>query len=95
MARYKYVIRNAQSLWNHQSIEVRGKIYSTGGAVANTKIYLNHCHRLNEDTFEFEDMTPMKHERDVHGICGWRDRYIICVGSWHGTGQKTCEIYDV
>jgi hypothetical protein len=30
-------------LWNHQSVEVRGRIYSTGGAIANTKTYLNTC----------------------------------------------------
>ena len=29
-----------QSMWNQQSIEVRGSIYMTGGAIANTKSYL-------------------------------------------------------
>ena len=43
----------------------------------------------------FEVIAPMKYERDAHGICSWRDRYIICVGSWHGPGTRTCEIYDV
>ena len=37
----------------------------------------------------------MLYERDAHGICTWRDRYIICVGSWHGPGARTCEMYDV
>jgi hypothetical protein len=42
----------------------------------------------------FVNKAPMKYERDAHGICVWRDRYIICVGSWHGPGTRTCEIYD-
>jgi hypothetical protein len=37
----------------------------------------------------------MRFERDAHGVCGWQDRFIICVGSWHGAGSKTCEVYDV
>ena len=38
----KRLIQNPsfQSMWNQQSIEVRGRIYMTGGAIANTKIYL-------------------------------------------------------
>lgn len=42
----------------------------------------------------FRDITPMQYERDAHGICSYQDRYIICVGSWHGAGSRTCEIYD-
>jgi len=38
----KRLIKNNdfQSMWNQQSIEVRGEIYMTGGAIANTKTYL-------------------------------------------------------
>ena len=43
----------------------------------------------------FEDITDMHYERDAHGICSYKDRYIICVGSWHGPGSRTCEIFDV
>lgn len=42
----------------------------------------------------FIDKAPMKFERDAHGITSWNDRYIICVGSWHGPGSRTCEMYD-
>ena len=31
---------NFQSMWNQQSIDVRNRIYMTGGAIANTKTYL-------------------------------------------------------
>ena len=38
----KRLIQNTdyQGLWNQQSIQVRGKVYMTGGAIANTKTYL-------------------------------------------------------
>ena len=37
----------------------------------------------------------MHHERDAHGITKWLNRYIIVVGSWHGTeSTKACEYYD-
>jgi len=38
----KRLIQNDQfqSMWNQQSIEVRGRIYMSGGAIANTKTYL-------------------------------------------------------
>lgn len=94
MSKHKYLIHNATPLWNHQSIEIRGRIYSTGGAVANTKTYLRQCQVLDEDTMSFVDLAPMKYQRDAHGICSWLDRYLICVGSWHGNGTRSCEIYD-
>ena len=38
----------------------------------------------------------MHYQRDAHGITKWRNRFIICVGSWHGTNSTiTCELYDV
>ena len=38
----------------------------------------------------------MNHARDAHGMISWKDRYLIVVGSWHGTDSaRTCEIYDV
>lgn len=43
----------------------------------------------------YVDIKPMKYERDAHGVCSWKNRYMICVGSWHGVGSRTCEIYDV
>lgn len=95
MSKHKYIINDIQPLWNHQSIEIRGRIYSTGGAIANSKVYLKVCQVLDEETMTFTNLAPMKYERDAHGICSWRDRYIICVGSWHGPGTRTCEMYDV
>lgn len=46
----KRIIRNPDhpNLWNQQSIEVRGRIYMTGGAIANTKTYLKQTCVLNE-----------------------------------------------
>lgn len=96
LSKTKHLIKNISTpLWNHQSIEVRGRIYSTGGALANSKTYLRRCQVLNEKKMVMEDIAEMKYERDAHGICSWRQRYIICVGSWHGTGARTCEIYDI
>ena len=43
---------------------------------------------------KFIPKAEMKYERDAHGICSWNNRFIICVGSWHGTGNKSCEMYD-
>lgn len=41
-------------------------------------------------------MADMNYERDAHGITSWLNRYIIVVGSWHGTdSSRTCEFYDV
>ncbi len=38
----------------------------------------------------------MNYQRDAHGVTKWKNRYIIAVGSWHGTeSTKTCEYYDV
>lgn len=44
----------------------------------------------------FEPLAEMNYRRDAHGITKWKNRYIIVVGSWHGTDStKTCEMYDV
>ena len=43
---------------------------------------------------EFIDLAPMRYQRDAHGLCVWRNRFIICVGSWHGPGLRTSEMYD-
>ena len=44
----------------------------------------------------FEPRADMHHQRDAHGITKYANRYIICVGSWHGEdSSKTCERYDV
>ncbi len=94
MTKHKYRLNEQVALWNHQSIEVRGRIYCTGGALANSKTYLNKCSVLDEQRMVFTEIAPMKYERDAHGICAYNDRYIICVGSWHGPGSRTCEIYD-
>ena len=38
----------------------------------------------------------MNYERDAHGCTKLQNRYIIVVGSWHGTqSTSTCESYDV
>ena len=38
----KRLVRNPEfpSMWNHQSLMVRGRIYMTGGAIAHTRTYL-------------------------------------------------------
>ena len=36
------------NLWNQQSIEVRGRIYLTGGAIAGTKTYLKTLTYIDE-----------------------------------------------
>ena len=71
MSKHKYIIRNAQPLWNHQSIEVRGRIFSTGGAIANTKTYLKSNLVLDEELMSYQKLADMKYERDAHGICSW------------------------
>lgn len=38
----------------------------------------------------------MYNPRDAHGIIGWKNQYIIVVGSWHVEGStKTVELYDI
>lgn len=85
------------NLWNQQSIEVRGKIYMTGGAIAGTKTYLKTTTVLDEDTWRFVGgLANMNHARDAHGMISWKERYLIVVGSWHvETSTRTCEIYDI
>jgi len=85
------------NLWNHQSIEVKGRIYITGGAIAGAKTYLKTTAYLDEDTWKFMGgLANMNHARDAHGITTWRDRYIIVAGSWHvESSLRTCEIYDI
>ena len=64
----------------------------TGGAIANTKSYLKSTWVLNEKNLCYEPRADMNHERDAHGITKHQNRYIICVGSWHGAqSTKTCE----
>lgn len=99
MTKEKRLINNLgedESLWNQQSIEVRGRIYCTGGAIANTKTYLSKTSVLNESTWCFDARADMHHRRDAHGITKWQNRYIIAVGSWHGGAEstKSCEMYD-
>lgn len=36
----------------------------------------------------------MHYQRDAHGVTSWRERFMICVGSWHGPGARTCEMFD-
>lgn len=50
-----------QPLWNQQSIEIRGRIYMTGGAVANTKTYLKQTSVLDETTMTFNKLADMHH----------------------------------
>ena len=94
MSKDKFIVRNAASLWNHQSIEIRGRVYTSGGAIANTKTYMRTCQVLDEDSMTFVDLAPMHYQRDAHGVTSWRERYMICVGSWHGPGTRSCEMYD-
>lgn len=85
-----------QPLWNQQSVEVRGRVYMTGGALANSKTYLKQTSVLDETTMSFHKLADMHFERDAHGITSWRNRFIIVVGSWHGNeSTRTCEMYDV
>ena len=68
----------------------------TGGAIANSKTYLKQTCILNENTWCFDNLSDMHFERDAHGCAKWLNRYIIVVGSWHGTeSTNTCESYDV
>jgi hypothetical protein len=59
----KFKIKNDDftPLWNQQSIEVRGRIYMTGGAVANTKTYLKQTSMLDERTMAFIRRADMNH----------------------------------
>lgn len=88
---------NYLNLWNQQSLEVGGKIYMTGGAIAGTRSYLRTTTVLDEDTWQFRaGLADMHHARDAHGMISWKNRYIIVVGSWHvDASTRTCEIYDI
>lgn len=59
----KHQIKNEdfRSLWNQQSIEVRGKIYMTGGAIANSKVYLKQTMVFNDKTNCFERLADMNY----------------------------------
>lgn len=83
-------------LWNCQSLEVAGKIYITGGSLANTKTYLNTAYVLNENTWMLDSLAPMQYQRDAHGIIEWKRQFMIVIGSWHvEANSKTCEMYDI
>lgn len=84
-------------IWNSQSIEVKGKIYMTGGTIAATTHYLRTLSVLNETTWTFrKGLANMHHARDGHGLISWRDRYLIVVGTWHHIeNAKTAEMYDI
>ena len=44
----------------------------------------------------FDPLADMHYRRDAHGITKWQNRFLIVVGSWHGTDStKTGEKYDV
>lgn len=88
---------NYLNLWNQQSLEINGKIYMTGGAIAGTRSYLKTTTVLDENTWEFKaGLADMHHARDAHGMISWKNRYIIVVGSWHvDSSTRTCEIYDI
>ena len=62
--------------------------------MANQKKHLKECFVLNEHTWSLEPIASMLYERDAHGVCSWRERFVICVGSWHGNGSRTSEMYD-
>ena len=97
MTKQKRLIQNPgfESLWNQQSVQVRDRVYMTGGAIANTKTYLKRTCVLDESTWCFTQLQDMHYQRDAHGVTKYANRYIIAVGSWHGTeSTKTCEIYD-
>jgi hypothetical protein len=65
-------------------VEVNGRIYMTGGAIAGTKTYLKTLTYLDESTWRFMGgLADMHHARDAHGMISWRNRFIIVVGSWH------------
>jgi hypothetical protein len=69
----------------------------TGGAIAGTKSYLKTTTVLDENTFKFKGgLADMNHARDAHGMIGWKNRFIIVIGSWHvDPSTRTCEIYDI
>jgi len=94
MTKQKRFLKNFEHLWNSQTIEVKGKIYMTGGSVANTKTYLKTNYILNETTWEMNKLADMMYERDAHGIASWKHDYIIVAGSWHTEmNKKMCEMY--
>ena len=103
MTKEKRILKDFSALWNCQTIEVRGKIYLTGGSKANTKDYLKSTYVLNENAtpkWEFFPLENMHYARDAHGIISWRSKYIIVVGSWHSISEeacskKKCEIYSI
>lgn len=68
----------------------------TGGSVANTKTYLKSTYVLDEKTWRFNDLAEMRHARDAHGVIGWRENFMIVVGSWHvESSTKTVECFDI
>jgi hypothetical protein len=85
-------------LWNCQTIEIKGKVYLTGGSIANTKTYVNFNYVLEEGKKDltFKKLDNMFHARDAHGVIGWKDAFMIVVGSWHvENSTKTVEKYDI
>ncbi len=68
----------------------------TGGSIANSKTYLKSTYRLNETSWMFEALSDMMFPRDAHGVIGWRESFIIVVGSWHVEGStKKVEMLDI
>jgi len=68
----------------------------TGGSIANTKTYVNTNYVLDEDTYKFKQLANMFHARDAHGVIGWKESFMIVVGSWHvESSTKTVEKYDM
>lgn len=69
----------------------------SGGAIAGTKTYLKTLTYIDETEWKYKGgLADMHHARDAHGMVGWKDRYIIVVGSWHvEKSTRTCEIYDI
>jgi hypothetical protein len=93
----KRMLRNKSMphIWNCQSIEVSGRVFITGGSIANTKTYLRSVYKIDEATWKLAPLANMADARDAHGIISWRNQYIIVVGSWHvEESTKTCELYD-
>jgi len=96
--RYDKVIcqhREKMVIWNQQSIEVKGRIYQTGGAVANSTEYLKMTSVLNENLMMFRSLKDMYNARDAHGFISYADSYLIAVGSWHNDSAAKAEIYDI
>lgn len=94
----KRMIRNESvpHIWNCQSLEVRGQIYITGGSIANSKTYLKSTYRIDENSWKLAALADMNYPRDAHGMIGWKNQYVIVVGSWHvEVSTKTVEMYDI